>query len=238
MSLSQIGPEWLVYVDVGSLGGAKYTWSSYPQVYNVMFEPHSDQACVHTHNSVTLNQALSDHTGSHLLYLTQSDGCCSLLKPNFQFLKDYSVRRAFEVKDFLEVPVIPYMNLHAQAQVPVPDVIKIDVQGYEYQVLKGFGDLLDHVVAIELETSLYQIYEHQKTLPDILTYLAQFDFVLSKLNPITHWDGTVVEFDAVFTKHPRALNDMNSHAHKKLQAVIQELNLTPCMPQFSEEFVF
>jgi FkbM family methyltransferase len=43
-----------------------------------------------------------------------------------------------------------YDQLHAKGVVPVPHVVKIDFQGCEYEVLEGFGELLDQVLGIEL----------------------------------------------------------------------------------------
>ena len=63
---------------------------------------------------------------------------------------------------------------------PAPDAIKIDVQGFEFQVLQGFGSLLQHCLGIELEAHFYPIYRGQKLLHDIVSMLSDYGLVLRK----------------------------------------------------------
>jgi FkbM family methyltransferase len=223
----------LVYVDIGSWGGSKHMWDHYPHVFHVCSDP-NDQAVNYPHNQnhLFLDQALGAHVSEQLLYITRSPGCCSLLKPNVQFLANYSVKPAFDIVDVKTVKVVPYSQLVDLGQAPVPDVIKIDVQGYEMQVLQGFGDLLHGVIAIELETSVYPIYENQHTLNHITQFLAQFGFVLHKLTPIPHWDNSVVEFDAVFLNHALNLQDATHNA--KHHAVLRTFDIKPKQRIFSK----
>jgi len=52
----------------------------------------------------------------------------------------------------------------------------IDVQGYELQVLKGFGDLLDKLDRITVECSEVPIYEGGAAASDVAAHLAQYGF--------------------------------------------------------------
>ena len=230
-------PEYLVYVDVGGLGGLKYNFPSYPKVHNILFEPNPTSVPL-LPNCQVVPQALGEKQCDKLLYITKSRGCCSLLKPNFEFLNNFSIKPAFEIVDVELVHVIPYKTLYEKGQVPLPDVLKIDVQGYEYNVLAGFEDLLQNVVAIELEVPLYPVYENQKLLHEIVNYLKNFGFLCKRLSPLDHWDGHIVELDAVFTKTPHALGSLGSPASQKLDAVLSEWGLSSNQRHFRPGWIF
>jgi FkbM family methyltransferase len=61
---------------------------------------------------------------------------------------------------------------------PVPDVIKIDVQGYEYRVLKGALQTLAKTKFLVLELSFDEFYKGQEPLSMILALLEQHHFIL------------------------------------------------------------
>ena len=88
---------------------------------------------------------------------------------------------------------------------PAPDAVKIDVQGYEHEVLQGFGGLLQGCLGIELETHVYPVYQDQKLLGDLIALLEPYGFVLRRLSPVPSFDGDVVELDAWFTQEHRSL---------------------------------
>ena len=90
----------------------------------------------------------------------------------------------------------------------MPDYIKIDVQGFEYQVLKVFGRLLKNVIGIELECHVYALYEGQKLLGDLVAFLDDLDFSLRALQPQNAravFNGEVCEFNAWFLKRDHAM---------------------------------
>ena len=63
-----------------------------------------------------------------------------------------------------------------------PVFVKIDVQGYELEVLKGCDDLIEHFRYLFIECSYIELYEGQALAFEVLefrvsrfyTYLAQF----------------------------------------------------------------
>jgi len=234
----QVLPEdFLVYVDVGGLGGLKYDFPMYPKQHSILFEP-NPSSLPQLSNCQIVCEALGDEEKTSILYITQSRGCCSLLPPNFGFLNNFSVKPAFEIVDIEHVKVTKYKTLYEQGVVPLPDVLKIDVQGSEYQVLQGFEELLHNVVAIELEAHLHPIYQNQKLLHDIVEYLHEFGFMCKSLQPVDHWDGHIVEFDAVFTKTPQALAALNKYAEQKLLAVLHQWGLPPNQATFHPGWIF
>jgi hypothetical protein len=236
-SVPQLDSDTLVYVDIGGAGGFKYTWPSYPTVQRILFEPNS-KSMPYDENGYYMYEGLGDKETEAILWQTRSMGCCSVLKPNFKFLQNYTVRPAFEIIGCHQITLTTYSTLYQQNRVPIPDVLKIDTQGFEYEILKGFGELLHHVVAIELETHLYEVYENQKLFHNIARYLSDFGLVCKSLKPLHHWDGHLVEFDAVFTKTATALTKLPPQSARKLEAVIKDLEIAEDVKSFHPSFIF
>ena len=231
----------LVLIDVGGLGGLQDCWQPHLQAIKpVVFEPNPPEAeavrqsLIHC-GGMVLEHALSDRRGRRKLHVAKSLGCTSILKPNHDFLSAYSVAPAFVTTHELEVDCVRYDELFAAGVAPAPDVIKVDVQGYEFEVLNGFGDLLNRCLAIQLEAHLYRIYKKQKLLHHLVNYLHQFGLNLRKLQPVQHFDGDVVEVDAWFLRDPCSETGLNAIEQTKLQLVSEVWGIPPHRNVFSKD---
>jgi FkbM family methyltransferase len=78
--------------------------------------------------------------------------------------------------------------------------IKIDVQGYESQVLKGATDILSKTKGIQIELSLVPLYENQLLFIDILNYITNLGFELYDILPgfRDKQSGKLLQFDGIF----------------------------------------
>ncbi|TNC12321.1 FkbM family methyltransferase [Methylobacterium terricola] len=193
-------------VDVGGLGGIGAEWQPYIEsILPVVFEPNPPEAAAirermaGIQGTSVVERALSNRSERRTLNVTKSLGCTSLLKPNDSLLWRYSIEPAFRITHTVEVDCVRYDSLVGRGEVPLPDAIKIDVQGFEYEVLEGFGDTLFNCLGIKVESHLYPIYEGQKLLHDIVRLLRPFGLALRKITSVDHFDGDVVEVDAWFT---------------------------------------
>ncbi|VVB42601.1 hypothetical protein RHAL1_00281 [Beijerinckiaceae bacterium RH AL1] len=215
----------IVLVDVGALGGLKPEWQPFhDKIKPIVFEPNPPSAAglrpiiEDKMGGKVIEAALADTEGFRILNLTASPGCVSLLVPNEEFLRQFSVISAFEVRDRIVVKCRRYDSLIAEGLVLPPDVIKIDVQGAEYDVLTGFGDSLHHCIGIELEAHLYPLYKGQRLLSDYIGLLEKFGLYLRKLSPpVNHFDGFAVEFDAWFTCGPAKIATLSQSRLRKLE---------------------
>jgi FkbM family methyltransferase len=80
--------------------------------------------------------------------------------------------------------------------------LKLDVQGYESQVLAGATQLLAHTLAVQLEMSLVPLYEGEVLMPGICAAMTGsgfelWDFEPSFRNPTT---GRLLQIDGIFTR--------------------------------------
>jgi FkbM family methyltransferase len=79
--------------------------------------------------------------------------------------------------------------------------MKLDVQGYERQVLAGAGDALGRFEALEVELSVTALYEGQPPLAEMLPLLAERGFRPVSLEPILlDDDGFLMELDGLFAR--------------------------------------
>ncbi len=81
--------------------------------------------------------------------------------------------------------------------------LKIDVQGFEQEVLKGAEQLLGKARGVEMEISLVPLYEGQKwLLPQILEFMSEKGFELKSIMPAftDHKTGNVLQCNGIFFK--------------------------------------
>ncbi|ESY78855.1 hypothetical protein X739_31130 [Mesorhizobium sp. LNHC220B00] len=226
--------ERITLVDVGGQGGLQLKWMLRAgQIMPVVFEPISSEAAAirqtlgRIPGSQVIEKALAHTTGVHKLYITADTSCSSLREPNFEVLQQYSVAPIFSVVGTQETDCVRYDHLFRMQLAPSPDVIKIDVQGFEYEVLMGFGHLLENCMAIELETHVVPIYKGQKLLGDLIDILMYFGFTLRQINKIPNFDGDAVEFDALFTKSRGRAIALSEPAKRKFASISDVLGLDP-----------
>jgi FkbM family methyltransferase len=61
--------------------------------------------------------------------------------------------------------------------------LKLDVQGFELEVLRGAEATLDRVLALDVELSLTLVYEGAPLMDEVVTYLAERDYALLRTEP-------------------------------------------------------
>lgn len=79
-------------------------------------------------------------------------------------------------------------------------LIKIDTQGFEWQVLDGASETLKCARGVMIELSLVPLYSGQRLWQDIITRLETQGFNLWSLNPafVDPRDGRTLQLDGVF----------------------------------------
>ena len=84
--------------------------------------------------------------------------------------------------------------------------LKIDTQGYEWNVLDGAAECLDQIDGLLLEMSLIPLYEGQRLWKDILGRLEREGFVLWQILPgfSEPTSSRTLQFDGVFYRNDSA----------------------------------
>lgn len=191
-------------VDVGANVGqfALLTLRVQPKAAIHSFEPLSAAAetfrKVIGHNPrVTLHRcALGAEQAVMPIHVTSRADSSSLLAPTLQpkiFPGTHTVKRE-------EVSVMPLHLALPAGQITAPALLKIDVQGFEAQVLEGCSALLDRFEWIFVELSFVELYARQKLAPEIIDWLHARGFALCSVYTDAHSyrDGKMIQGDFLF----------------------------------------
>ncbi len=137
-----------------------------------------------------VQEALSEVTGKLEFYLTPGAGAAGLKEPDMTRLEEITTKgRSFEenlgktvfegYKKF-EVPCSRLADFSAKKNWNYIDYLKIDVEGSEYELLQGAGDLLKTTGVIKAEVCFIPFRKNQKLFSDVDLYLRSFGFDLLK----------------------------------------------------------
>ena len=88
-------------------------------------------------------------------------------------------------------------------------IVKLDVQGFELEVLKGAKKLLNKIDYIITEMSYQNIYKNQVVRSDLKLFLKKNNFVKVKNINITKFDKKLFQSDALFRK--KLKNPVQNH---------------------------
>ena len=94
-----------------------------------------------------------------------------------------------------------------------PDLIKIDVQGYELEVLKGGGRTLASASAVVIELSLLEINEGCPLLDEALSFMRRAGFVTYDIVELHRrpLDGAMNQLDVLFVREDSPLRADKRH---------------------------
>ena len=81
--------------------------------------------------------------------------------------------------------------------------VKIDVQGFEKEVIEGALNSIDKITGFQLELSLFQVYEGSLLFKEMLDLLNQYGFSLMSLEPgfSDRKTGKLLEADGIFFRN-------------------------------------
>lgn len=82
-----------------------------------------------------------------------------------------------------------------------PCLMKLDVQGYELEVLRGSEGLLDSIDELLVECSFVELYEQQALVDDVVAYCRERDFHLAGVFSLAHdSSGRCLQGDFLFVR--------------------------------------
>ena len=137
--------------------------------------------------------ALGEREEIQTMHVTENSAASSLLAPVAgEVPANWGVKPVRRE----EVQVMPLDVLAPARGLPLPDLVKIDVQGYERAVLAGGKETLSGTQRIVVEVSLQPIYRGQALLPEVLQVLSAWGFELKDISEgCRPWPGPVSQVD-------------------------------------------
>lgn len=148
---------------------------------------------------VELNKiAVGKEVGEATLHLATSDQSSSLLLFHSNHLEAYPAIREISK----EVVPVSTLEKELRSKLPLePILLKIDTQGFEFQVLEGAREELQNVKWIVFETTTRPMYQGEMLFSDIASWLQERGFTFA--GPVElHVDtiGRPCQFDALFIR--------------------------------------
>jgi|GEM_PF-1513987 len=200
--------------DIGAADGLFWKWTILARagiVKGVGFEP--DEYEVGKLNTLFpfvnfIPNAIGGRKGKTAFHIAENMPCSSLRAPDMDVLGRFPIRSCFATKRKFEIEVDTLENSLKSHGIKKIDFLKVDVQGAENEILKGAGDMLDDVLAIELETHILPLYHGESVLWELIDMLAKRGFRVRGLAPQGSFEGEVVEIEAFFAKDLSTLSDV------------------------------
>lgn len=126
--------------------------------------------------------ALGAADGELAMYITAASDSSSLLESTAEAV---CVSPGTRVVAREHVPVRRLDSLIDEPQLAGLCLLKVDVQGYELEVLKGSGSLLRRFDAILVELSFSELYDGQALASEVTSWLAERGFELRGVANVT-----------------------------------------------------
>lgn len=140
------------------------------------------------------NFALGSEDKELNLYITKRKDSSSLLKPI------QTVNSKYLTKEIRKVSVKKLDKILALRNIKRPSILKLDVQGFELEVLKGSLEIFKMIDYIITEVSFIEIYENQVMENKLLDFICSKKFKLEKKCNSSKIDKQLFQEDVLFTR--------------------------------------
>lgn len=171
----------------------------YPYAQIHAFEPIPSaleqlNAALKKYSNVNIHpQALGASNKRMTFHVLQHPSSSSFLSPTNLNIHYHSGE--MELAQEIEVEMVRLDSIFHESA----DLLKLDLQGYELEALKGAGEWLRQVKIITTEVEFVPLYVGQPLFSEIELYLREHGFYLFNLYELwTHADGQLTAGDAVF----------------------------------------
>lgn len=110
------------------------------------------------------------------------------------------------------LPMRTLAEVVAGSEFARPDLVKLDVQGYELEVLKGAGDVIACAEALVLEVSLIPIYDDCPLLDEVLGFMGERGFAAYDVCGLIRRprDRALWQMDVMFVRDGSRLSESRS----------------------------
>ena len=142
--------------------------------------------------------AISPQQGDTEIYISKRDDSSSLL-PITQNQEAHFPGTGLDRIDKIKTGKL--QDYISPDDLSAPVLIKIDVQGFELDVLKGCSELLQHIDNIIVECSFIELYQGQALADQVIQHLAETGFKLAGIYNLSYSsEGLPIQADFIFQK--------------------------------------
>lgn len=131
------------------------------------------------------------------------------------------------------VPVTTIDHEIEQFHLQGPYLIKVDVQGFELQVLNGACKSLQNTEVVLLEISLFEFYKSSPTFADVIAYMDRHGFSVYEIYTPTYrpLDDAMGQVDIAFVKTDGILRATSHYATKEQRKEMTQKRINALNPK-------
>jgi FkbM family methyltransferase len=149
-------------------------------------------------NTIFHNYAIGPDKGKNKIHISLKDDSSSLL--GITELQDKLFPGTAE-KSMSTIDIAPLDFFLEENQIKSPGLLKLDVQGFEYEALLGCDTLLDSFDSIYCECSFVELYKGQRLVDSIISLLQNKGFILKGFyNTSYDQNNIAIQSDFFFKK--------------------------------------
>lgn len=182
-------------IDVGVAYGTEYLYSGFPESKFILVDP-TRESLPHMQkwremiNAEIYNFALGSANRKIKIRTRDTIQHSTLLMDSTKP----------DIKYEYEVEMYRFDSLEIELSSPV--LLKIDVEGYELEVLKGLGDRLTEIDILIVETSLVSLYDNGSSSSEVINFMEERNFRVFDVAGITRrpFDNTIHQIDYCFCR--------------------------------------
>ena len=211
-NISDLRNKGFVPSSILDVGAAQGNWTKdclkvFPEADYLLIEPLKENlasltALCNRFSNIQFVSAAAGHISGYLSMRIQND------LDGSSFHKDADPRFIGSIRD---VAVLKIDDLIKNGRIAVPDLMKLDVQGFELNVLEGANSALGNTEVVILEISLYKFLEGAPIFHDVISYMHKHDYVLYDIMTVMRrpFDNALAQMDAVFVLEHSRLRQSN-----------------------------
>lgn len=167
-------------IDVGVHKGTPHLYETFKECSFLLVDPVDDFLEVKPERYKFIKKGLGNKNQQKKFYIHQNSGLSS-------FKEELRLGRSIESEptETTNVEIVTLDNLIKKELTPSNSIgIKIDAQGYEYEILEGLTENIERVEFIIIENNILPRYKETKLFSELTSFLLKKDFYfLNILNP-------------------------------------------------------
>jgi FkbM family methyltransferase len=193
-------------LDIGAnYGGWSRTASSvFKDAQFFLIEPQEEMRpflanfCAHTPGSKWILAGAGAEKGEMILTVWDDFQGSAFISPEIQTLTPYKRQRL--------MPIVTIDGLVADGEISNPDLIKIDVQGFELEVLRGAIACLGKTDIFIVETSLFHPLGHRPNIHRIIELMEAYGYHIYDIPDLKYRprDGALGQVDICFLRRTKS----------------------------------